>query len=86
MGDLENRERVYRSWNHFKSLGYSHAELVHRLNQSTFSKKLIIGEKDQIIQPQGILPIVKKIEGIEIHRLPLKHHQLIKPEIADLIQ
>jgi len=85
MGDLENRERVYRSWNHFKSLGYSHKELIHRLNQSTFQKKLIVGEKDQIIQPQGILPIVKRIEGLEIHRLPLKHHQLAKPEVADLL-
>ena len=85
MGDLENRRRVFRSWNHFKTLGYTHNELIKKLSESSMTKKLIIGDKDQIIQPQGILPIVEGIEGLKISRLPLKHHQLIKPEVADLL-
>ncbi len=86
MGDLQNRKRVYRSWNHFKAIGYPESELISKLNQSGFQKTLIIGDKDQIILPKNILRIVRRIKEITVHRLPLKHHQLIKPEIADLIQ
>jgi len=85
MGDDENRKRVYISWNYFKTLGYSKKELYRRFNRYSFDRKLIIGEKDHIIHPKGILPIVEKMGHFEVDILPLKHHQLARPEVAELL-
>ena len=85
MGDSENRKRVYISWNYFKTLGYSKKELKEYFNQFDFKRKLIIGSKDHIIKPNQILPIIRKMGDFQIEILPKKHHQLIKPDVAELI-
>ena len=85
MGDAENRKRVYFSWNHFKPLGYTQKALIEGFNNIQADKKIIIGETDHIITPKGILPIVRKMHDFKVHQLPLKHHQLIKPEVAELL-
>lgn len=85
MGDLPNRKRVYVSWNHFKSLGYSKRQLFNRFNQYQFSRRIILGSNDYIIHPKNILPIIGKMGKFKVDILPLKHHQLIKPEVAKLL-
>lgn len=85
MGNSQNRKRVYLSWNHFKPLGFSHDQLISGFNGIRAKKSIIVGDNDHIIVPDGILPIIKKMDGFMIHRLPLKHHQLIKPEVANLL-
>lgn len=85
MGDLENRKRVYRSWNFFKPLGYSEDYLINHFKNVKHSSKLVVGDKDHIIKPQGILPIIERMEIFEVHHLPMKHHQLAKPEVAELL-
>ncbi|MEM6642171.1 MAG: alpha/beta hydrolase [Bacteroidota bacterium] len=85
MGDTASRKRIYRAWNYFKTLGYKKDALVECLKHSTFSKLLIVGEKDQIIKPSGILPLIKEIAGFEVVTLPLKHHQLARPQVAKAI-
>lgn len=85
MGDSTNRKRVYISWNHFKSLGYSKKELFKRFNQYPFKRRIILGSKDNIIKPSKILPIINNMGDFNVDILPMKHHQLIKPEVAKLI-
>ena len=36
MGDLENRKRVYRSWNFFKTLGYTKKALVRHFSKTPY--------------------------------------------------
>ena len=86
MGDYENRKRVYLSWNHFKPLGYTHKELNDGFEQIQGKKKLVVGDHDHIITPKGILPIIERMRGFHVYRLPLKHHQLIKPEVAEVFK
>lgn len=85
MGDLENRKRVYISWNYFRTLGYSHPVLIRNFKNSAYKKRLIIGKRDHIIKPAGILPIIEKAGKFQVHQLPMKHHQLSKPEVAELL-
>jgi len=85
LGDEANRKRVYISWNHFKSLGYSKGQLSKKFKRHTFKKRIILGSRDHIIQPGKILPIIKKMGDFKVDILPLKHHQLIKPEVAKFI-
>lgn len=82
MGSLENRKRVYISWNHFKSLGYSKKNLIRAFRKHSFERQIILGKKDHIIKPKAILPIIKQMGEFQVDILPLKHHQLIKPEVA----
>lgn len=85
LGDDANRKRVYISWNHFKSLGYSKNQLSRHFKKYSFKRRIILGSKDQIIKPEKILPIIKKMGDFKVDILPLKHHQLVKPEVAKLI-
>ncbi|MEP5613395.1 MAG: alpha/beta hydrolase [Cyclobacteriaceae bacterium] len=85
MGTPENRKRVYISWNHFKSLGYKRGKLIAMFNKYTFKRKIILGSKDYVIKPKGILPIIEKMGGFEIHVLDKKHHQLLDDEVVFLI-
>ncbi|WP_370086195.1 alpha/beta hydrolase [Ekhidna sp.] len=85
LGEADNRKRVYISWNHFKTLGYSKRQLINAFNKHSFKKRIILGEKDHIIKPVKILPIIRKMGDFRIDTFPLKHHQLIKPEVAKLI-
>ena len=66
-------------------LGYKEEVLVNHFKNAPHKMKLIIGDKDHIIKPDGILPIVEKMGSFQIHHLPLKHHQLAKPEVAELL-
>lgn len=85
MGTPENRKRVYLSWNHFKSLGYKRGKLIAMFNRYTFKRKIILGSKDYVIKPKGILPIIEKMGDFEIHILDKKHHQLLDDEVVHLI-
>ena len=85
LGDLENRKRVYRSWNYFKALGYTKKELIKHFNTVTYEKQLIVGDKDHIIKPSGILPIIEMAREFKVNHLPMKHHQLAKSEVAELL-
>ena len=85
MGEAENRKRVYISWNYFKSLGYSKKQLFSLFNQYSFKRRIILGSKDHIIRPKQILPIIRKMGAFKVDILPMKHHQLIKSEVAKLI-
>ncbi len=86
MGSSENRRRVYLSWNHFKSLGFRRKELIQKFRSSSFKRRIILGSKDHIIKPGGILPIIEKMEGFQVDILERKHHQLMDPEVAKLLQ
>ncbi|SNT30168.1 Pimeloyl-ACP methyl ester carboxylesterase [Ekhidna lutea] len=85
LGNPENRKRVYISWNHFKTLGYGKKQLAKEFKTAQFKRRIILGEKDHIIKPAKILPIIKTMGEFEVDILPMKHHQLVKPEIAKLI-
>ncbi len=85
MGSPENRKRVYISWNHFKSLGYSRKILSREFNKHGFKRRIILGSKDHVIRPKDILPIIEDMGNFKIDILPMKHHQLIKSEVASLI-
>lgn len=85
MGEADNRKRVYISWNYFKSLGYSKKQLFFLFNKYSFKRRIILGSKDHIIRPKQILPIIHKMGEFKVDILPLKHHQLIKPEVAKLL-
>ncbi|WP_420578612.1 alpha/beta hydrolase [Ekhidna sp.] len=85
LGDEANRKRVYTSWNHFKSLGYTKKQLTKHFQSHRFERHIILGSKDHIIKPAKILPIIQKMGDFKVDILPLKHHQLIKPEVAKLI-
>lgn len=86
LGDEENRRRVYASWNDFKTLGYSRRDLIRLFNKYTFKRHLIIGNKDHIIHPKNILPIINQMGSFKVDILPMKHHQLAKPEVAELLR
>lgn len=85
MGSPENRKKVYISWNHFKSLGYSKWQLIKQFNMYFFDRRIILGSKDHIIKTKDILPIIKKMEGFEVEIISKKHHQLLDLEVAKLI-
>jgi pimeloyl-ACP methyl ester carboxylesterase len=85
LGKPENRKRVYISWNHFKPLGYRARRLQKAFKKASYEKTLILGTRDIVIPPQKILPILKDC-GFEWLQLPLKHHQLIKEEVARYIK
>ena len=85
MGDQANRKRVYISWNHFKSLGYHRKELIESFKKHTFKRRIILGNKDQIIRPDQILPIIHKMGAFKVDILPFKHHQLINQKVAKLL-
>ena len=85
MGDLDNRKRIYWSWNFFKTLGYSEKQLIQHFSKVIYDRRLILGKKDHIIPSRSILPIIKKMGVFQLDLLPLKHHQLVKSEIAELL-
>ncbi|MEO9485517.1 MAG: alpha/beta hydrolase [Ekhidna sp.] len=85
MNTIESRKRVYLSWNHFKSLGYSKKQLSMLFNRHAFGRRIILGSKDHIIHPTQILPLIEKMGDFSVDILPMKHHQLIKTEVAKLI-
>ncbi|WP_420318668.1 alpha/beta fold hydrolase [Ekhidna sp.] len=85
LGNAENTKRVYVSWNHFKTLGYSKKQLSKSFKKHSFNRIIILGSKDQIIKPVKIIPIIETMGDFRIELLPMKHHQLIKPEVAKLI-
>ncbi len=85
LGVAENRRRVYISWNHFKPLGYKKGELRTRFKKAPFEKTLFLGYKDIVIPPDKILPILDGC-GFDVTIKPLKHHQMIKNEIAEDIR
>lgn len=85
MGNAENRKRVYISWNHFKSLGYTKRELVKSFNEHSFERRIILGSKDHIIKTKDILPIIRKMGRFKVDILPKKHHQLLDVEVAELV-
>lgn len=84
-GDSQNRRRVYISWNHFKTLGYSKTSLIRNFRSMSFKRRIILGSKDQIIKPSKISPILKKMGGFKIGILPKKHHQLVDLETAKFL-
>lgn len=84
LGQPENRRRVYISWNHFKPLGYTVRQLRKAFTRASYSKTIILGTKDIVIPPAKILPLIESC-GFKKVELPLKHHQLIRPEIAQEI-
>lgn len=84
LGKPENRMKVYYSWNHFKALGYRRQQLREKLKEFQGSKHLVIGDMDIVIPPTKILPILDGC-GFNVTTLPLKHHQLIKSEVAQLL-
>ncbi len=81
LGTLDNRQRVYRSWNYFKPLGFSHGELRDGLSRMAVPKHLLIGKKDIVIPPNKIIPIIESA-GFQIEIFDKKHHQLIKADVA----
>lgn len=85
MDNEENRKRVYISWNHFKALGYRRSSLISEFQKHSFKRRIILGDKDHIIKPKDILPIIEKMGKFDVDVLPLKHHQLIGDEVAKLI-
>lgn len=85
MGDAANRKRVYISWNYFKSLGYSKKRLIRLFSDASFKRRVILGDMDHVIKPNKILPLIQQMGNFQIDILPMKHHQLIKPEVAQLI-
>jgi pimeloyl-ACP methyl ester carboxylesterase len=85
MGTAENRKRVYISWNHFKTLGYSKRQLVKQFNKHPFERQIILGSKDHIIRAKDILPIIHKMGNFKIEILPKKHHQLMSIDVAKLL-
>ena len=86
MGNAENRKRVYVSWNHFKTLGYKRKVLIRDFNKHTFKRKIVLGSKDYVIKPKGIIPILNKMTGFDISIIEKKHHQLLDVEVAQLIK
>lgn len=82
LGMPENRKRVYISWNHFKPLGYSHRQLREQFKDASFEKTLILGEKDIVIPPKKIMPILKNCD-FEVILLDKKHHQLVKFDVVE---
>ncbi len=84
LGVPENRKRVYVSWNYLKPLGYSHRQLRKHFKNSSFNKTLILGNKDIVIPPNKILPILKDC-GFEVTVLDKKHHQLVKEDVVEFI-
>lgn len=85
LGNASDRKKVYLSWNHFKSLGYSKKQLARLFNQHAFKRRIILGNKDYIIKPDKILPIINTMGKFQVDVLSLKHHQLVKSEVAKLI-
>lgn len=85
LSNPENGKRVYHSWNHFKTLGYTKRQLIKLFNQYDFKRRIILGKKDHIIKPEQILPTINAMGAFNIDVLPMKHHQLVKPEVAKLI-
>lgn len=85
LGAADNRKRVYISWNYFKTLGFSKRQLIRSFNKYSFKKRIILGNKDHIIKPKKILPTIGKMGDFRVDILPMKHHQLVRPEVAKLI-
>ena len=86
LGDAENRKRVYISWNHFKTLAYPRRTLIKRFNQHRFDRQIVLGSNDHVIKPKVILPIIEAMGNFDVDILPMKHHQLVKPEVATLLK
>lgn len=86
MGTPENRKRVYISWNHFKSLGYSKRQLIKAFNIHSFKRRIILGSKDHIIKTEDILPIIHKMGRFKVDILEKKHHQLLGEDVVLLLK
>jgi pimeloyl-ACP methyl ester carboxylesterase len=82
LGTQANRRRVYISWNHFKPLGYTGRQLCRQFASAPFTRHIILGTKDIVIPPSKILPILRG-SGFRVTLLDLKHHQLVKGEVAE---
>lgn len=86
MGSAENRKRVYISWNHFKSLGYTKRQLIKAFKEHSFKRRIILGSKDHIIKTEDILPIIHKMGRFKVNILPKKHHQLLGDDVSILLK
>lgn len=85
LGEAKNRKKVYDSWNDFKALGYSKKDLTSNFKSLSLKRTLILGDRDYVIKPTSILPIIHNMERFSIERLPLKHHQLLKESIKFIV-
>lgn len=84
LGEPANRRRVYISWNHFKPLGYTPAQLNEQLKKLDAKKVLIVGTRDIVIKPHRIIPILQPL-GFEAVEMDKKHHQLVKEDTAEAL-
>ena len=81
LGTNENKKRVYISWNHFKTLGYSKKEINRQFRTTSYNKTLVLGTKDIVIPPHKILPILEGCD-FQVIEKELKHHQIVKEPIG----
>lgn len=78
MGNLKDRELVYFTWIGFRHLNLDRQELGARINRNKIPVQVFLGERDRIIRPHHIKPLIRYLSGTEIIMLPSGHNTLIE--------
>jgi len=78
MATSELRKQVFYTWANFQELYTNKQALDKLVNAHQVEIRLILGERDTIINPKKIRPFVKRIPRINLDILPTGHGRLFE--------
>jgi len=79
VGKQERIEKVFNTWYAQRKLKTNFKTFAHTLNNSNINVILIVGEKDSITPPNGMVKYISKLKNRRIFILQ-KKHELATPE------
>jgi len=85
----KQRKQVYYTWVNFQKLYTSKQQLQKLVDENELQLNVILGDKDSVISPKTIVPIVDGIKDINVTILPIGHGRLFSesiPLLSDLMK
>jgi pimeloyl-ACP methyl ester carboxylesterase len=74
----KKREQVYAVWTYLRELKLNIEEVSNKLNQSNIPIYFIMGERDKIIKPSKVEPLLQKLQNSKTISLSCGHQRLIE--------
>lgn len=82
MADEKKRLLVYNSWVNFRTLNLDIKEIGQTIKKFKIPVEIFLGEKDQVINPESLKPLIKEFSQVQVHMLPAGHFRLVEDTAA----
>ncbi|MDZ7604903.1 MAG: hypothetical protein U5K79_04795 [Cyclobacteriaceae bacterium] len=76
------RHRIYNTWTSLRFLEPDISTLANLVRNHSTKVQIVLAEKDNLIDSEGVVRKLKGIEGLDILLLPCQHHQLLEKYAA----